>query len=143
MNTELLDKISNHLRNGELVHKRFEFGTINFGTLKHNPDYPLCAWVGDAVGELPVIFPEHFKFYQQECYPYNQIIVYKDSTKAYHIEIDLARFLDIPIHDVRSLFMPDKKRYWANNTVLTDDATKEIVADSIDAYILYRMNLID
>ena len=57
MNAERLLFLADHLEHGTLGHKQFDFGVINIGGGLYE-----CGTAGCAMGELPIVFPDHFMF---------------------------------------------------------------------------------
>jgi hypothetical protein len=56
---DLLEKLGNHLMNGQLGHKNFDFSCYNMDDMKSVTD---CGTNGCAIGELPIIEPTRFRF---------------------------------------------------------------------------------
>ncbi len=68
MNKERLLQLATHLKSGVLGHKVFDFNVIN---CSHNdrglvsalmPVSGVCGTNGCAIGEMPIVFPEHAFF---------------------------------------------------------------------------------
>ncbi len=129
---ERLLKLAKHLESGKLGHKNFDFTVINAGMTQPN----LCGTNGCACGELPIVFPKTFEFYQEGE------VNLKDGSLG-DWEMDVRKFFDIQDDELNHLFIPncqDTKRYCGN--ALGNKATPKEVAKNIREFVkakrLYR-----
>lgn len=116
MNKERLMKIVEHLRHGKLGHKVFDFSHINVDVTDNGSITPAnghCGTNGCAMGELPIIWPDQFKF---------DIVA--------SLTYGTKRWLELTNDEMDYLFYPCS----ANGLYV--DSTKEQVADNIEQYVL-------
>jgi hypothetical protein len=121
---DLLKKLEHHLRNGKLGHIFFDFTQFNWGNEVVNQ----CGTSGCAAGELPILFPNEWKFYDNNIYLKNKSI---GITKS-----DVCSFFGIGFEMFRHLFLPmlqHKKLF--GGKILYNKATKEEVADNMAIFI--------
>lgn len=103
-------KLANHLENWrkdkKVGHKEF-----NFSTISTSESTDVCGSAGCAVGELPVVFPRHFKYDkigEEAIAP----VLKKDNDL-----IDFAAaevFFDLEKDDVYGLFAPNSQQSLSN-----------------------------
>ena len=62
MNVRRLKRLAIHLISGKLGHDIFDVTEINRKNSNEMWDYRGCGTIGGIVGELPICFPESFKF---------------------------------------------------------------------------------
>lgn len=109
-------QLAEHLKHGKLAHDRFDFGTI------HSVEN--CGSAGCALGELPTLWPESFFIRPNvgdvRLMPGGQTI---------------PEFFGITGRDFIDLFFPGHILSWCNNTLLPRSASKDLVADSIIAFV--------
>lgn len=120
-----LRELAEHLQNGELGHKHFDFSSYNIGPVNDNG----CGTSGCAIGECPIIWPEYWTFKPNWK---------DDDIKALPA---LIKNPDLHVMDAGSLFFDINKREFCQMFVprsqelfgmpLEDDATKEEVAEGI------------
>ena len=128
MNKERLLKLADHLEHGKLGHKVFNFEVYN---TRKDGDYPRvnrCGYMGCAIGECPIIWPEDWEFMP---YPVLKGTRWSDRSGVKWFDITLAEF--------RRLFTPYNQhpdRY--GGIALGDDATKEQVAANIRAFVAHK-----
>jgi hypothetical protein len=124
-----LRKVENHLRNGILAHKVFDFSTIDKGEIGENG----CGTNGCAIGELPVIFPDDFVYDTD-----GDVIVTNPKEGVYQSSVweEIDNFFGITSNMSNHLFVPEAQdRYKYGGNELDKEATKEEVADNIAAFI--------
>ena len=57
-----LKKLADHLINGKLGHKKFDFNDWNRGNREQPAEPYKCGFAGCAIGECPIVFPLDWKF---------------------------------------------------------------------------------
>lgn len=131
--------LADHLRNGELGHEQFDFSCYNLEGKGECAESIDCGTNGCAMGELPIIFPEYWRF------RYNSVILL-ENPRLNHLRAAEAFFGLVPASseyeiwdtDYGALFIPKSKRIpWAP-TMLDYHAGKEEVADGIETYVRWR-----
>jgi len=142
--TDLLRQLANHLLNGNLGHKVFDFSTFN-----KNPKIKFdemgineCQTNGCAAGECPILWPDKFEFQKQRI---KLIASDKMDFEA------LSNFFCLSDMECNHLFSPSEHKYnWIteeyNETewdtiyqnismfggkILDDNSTKEEVVNNI------------
>ena len=90
-------KIAEHLEAGKLGHKKFDFRYFNNGA----KDARGCGTSGCAVGEFPIIFPEHWEFGCE----------YRPAPRAaagarVNVLVQVSDFLKISFREAEGLFIP-------------------------------------
>lgn len=145
---ERLLKLAQHLENGELGHKNFDFSCFNRDLLSKGVKLKVstpgsCGTNGCAIGELPIIFPEYWEF----SYPHSNPQLnakykgrkWRESSCSGDIIEDAQVFFNIDVLESLHLFMPDGQNpndYGGKN--LGDYATKEEVAQNIRDFVNYK-----
>lgn len=129
-----LHKLTEHLRNGKLGHKRFDFAIYN--GLEYGRNEPFskngCGTVGCALGECPVIFKD-WKFKGELKRP-----LYKDFSSIY---TSAETFFNLTDGEYAHLFIPRCQQiYKFSGKKLNNNATKEQVAANIEAFIKLKNN---
>lgn len=136
-------KLAKHLQSGKLGHKRFDFNNVH--TVPRSMKSKViqdgfCGTAGCAMGELPIIFPNDWKFEIPDdgcTYP---SVKYKDETPGWYMNIDddrVMEYFDISCSEYEHLFypqaqiqdyiFPDRK-----GKMLSKTATKFEVAQNIE-----------
>lgn len=134
--TKHLRELEAHLRSEQLGHEKFDFTTIN--TLNEE-DVHKCGTAGCAMGEMPIVWPEQWGFFRT--------MVGKKTTEVYEegewdfSDHAIARWFGVyddheEPSELMHLFYPNEQCTTIfGGKHLEDDATKEQVADNIDAFI--------
>jgi hypothetical protein len=123
MNTARLKKIADHLQNGKLGHQVFDYAVINKGNINKKG----CKHCGNAIGELPFIFPQEWSFTTDGVLNHRTISNRWDAMCAFfEIDFDTINFLFFPRNDSYDV---------VNGNWLGKDATKEQVAEHIRRFI--------
>ena len=128
MNKERLLKLADHLEHGKLGHKVFDFGVYNLRKDEGAPAKGRCGYMGCAIGECPIVWPEHWQFG-----PAPVLWGYR-----WTLESGIAWF-DITADEFSHLFLPHgqyPEDY--GGTELGIDATKEQVAANIRAFVAHK-----
>ena len=110
-----LQQIVNHLRNGKLAHKNFDFTIVDNGVGND------CGTNGCAVGEFPKIWPEQFFWLYST-------VGERENGQTHNPALLASKWLNIADSDARYLFYPD-------SSGLGNNATKEQVANHIENFI--------
>lgn len=137
MNKERLLKLAEHLEIGILGHKNFNFNVLNSQSTEEH----MCETSGCAIGELPIIFPEEWKWkkYPARINTYSPRLI-KDDRGGTWKEVD--QFFDLTSDESRVLFIP--YYYYGKESIiireielsqLDENATKEEVAAHIREFI--------
>lgn len=137
--------LARHLDSGNLAHKTFNFDFFN--KINHGEKFQRngCGTVGCAIGELPSLFPRHWKF---ESYTPNALFTPTVLDPVLRSKTSLspwqaaAKFFDIDYQESHALFTPLVDRPWAKNTQLKGVATRKQVAASIRAFVTWKDNKI-
>ncbi len=122
MNKERLLKLANHLLNGKLGHKTFNFAIYNSngdGSIPINK----CGTVGCAIGECPIVFPRSWTF---DRHGLPVLKIYEDNFVMAPYESG-CKFFGIEYEDYIKLFTP--------NLSTNRHATKEQVANNIIKFV--------
>ena len=157
---DLLEKVSKHIRDGELGHKVFDFTVVN-GPPQLSVLQPSgCGSHGCAMGELPIIFPERWRFSDTAgvaLHPEERATLRDDEQDligqvAYFFGLwrdevgalffpyfagvadTFARDLIVPVSDTQS---PSRPTVW-HCQKLPGSATRTQVADNLDLFIAYH-----
>ena len=123
-----LKKLADHLNNGELFHKKFDFSTWNV-----NPRNELtsnkCGYAGCAIGECPGVFPRFWKFSLMG----NPVLKNNlHNNTMYNIEL----FFGLELSAAQHLFVPGYQLPSAfGGKVLGDRATRKAVAKNIYKFL--------
>lgn len=124
-------KIAKHLRSGKLAHKKFNFATYNTTYWGETPN-PLyskrgCGTSGCAIGELPAIWPNSFKWKEFGVLSTRKNVGTKE---------DASRFLGLTSRQYDFLFVPRDSDVCITdyNTRLDSKATAEQVAAHIEKF---------
>lgn len=129
-------QLAAHLESGKLGHDRFDFGTV------HDPggSPKSCGSAGCAMGELPIVFGADWRFgTHEECLDYCIAPMWK--TPDNDTDFDVAEFFGIDSQEVLALFYPDDEVEWLDNRMLTADATRYEVADSIRRFVRWKFEV--
>ncbi len=127
-------KLAKHLENGKLGHEKFDFREYNMS--RNNIPVPnKCGYMGCAIGECPIAFPNEWKFGN-----YGPILISKNDLELNTFNNSLI-FFNIINKEFIHLFIPSHENL--NNQyidlyggkVLFGDATKEEVASNIREFV--------
>ncbi len=125
---ERLLKLADHLESKNRHHKRFNFSILTSGKWIGET---YCGTSGCAMGELPIVFPFHFKFENR----YIPTVVYIPSPWNF-ITIGVARFFGINSCQVKHLFYPNSQLTDAfGGARLGEHASAKQVAKNIRAFV--------
>lgn len=136
-----LSKMANHLREGQLAHEKFGFGTWHIAQEREGN---MCNTLGCACGELPAVFPQMWEYRRVPYNPESAHITSQVALKGKDLwqgaSIDSAgamAFFGLTDKEFRHLFIP---RCQILNTArwLQPDATKEAVAANIEDFIAHK-----
>lgn len=121
--TDMIFALSEHLLNGKLGHKEFNFYFYNH-SYKGNSKPEKCLDCGCAIGELPIIFPCQFYF------DGNKVKSMKN-----HIQISLA-------HSLRSEFSLEENDAYHLHKIFHDfslypEAVKNVITKEMVAHKLF------
>jgi len=130
MNKERLLRGIDHLRNGKLGHKVFDFSTFNrFDLYAPGTRRTVgCGTAGCFIGECPIIWPEEWEF------NYGYLPVLREGGGGKPSESAMG-FFGITGEEFQFLFMPGYKRAPWNDFNLGPLATKEEVAQGMENFI--------
>jgi len=134
--TGRLRKLAKHLRGKHLFHKEFDFGEFTEGKMDKEGNY--CGSVGCAMGEIPAVWPNEWRW---EPYLDGTDIVDIVHKSQQDIDADtdydvIAEFFSITYEQVYHLFEPneqDTDNFGGED--LNRSATAEQVAANIDAFV--------
>src|SRR4051812_3164233 len=114
LHIERMRKLAEHLRTGQLGHKKFGFWTFN------NATEARCGTIGCAVGECPILFPDEWTWLVggNPGLRKNQIDGWDPETSI----DDAAEFFGISDDEAGGLFVPNCERPWAGSE-LSHEAT--------------------
>jgi hypothetical protein len=134
--TDLLRQLAEHLLNGKLGHRIFDFNRFNDAENE-------CGTCGCAAGELPVIWPDEWFFVETNSIEFKSLVIEKD-VKKYPSSISwlsLQQFFNITPNMSYHLFSPsiwdEEGEVWEDNNqmpelfggqILTGGSTKQEVA---------------
>ena len=83
MKKKLLLELARHLDDGKLGHKIFDFAQYNSG------NQAKCGTAGCAIGELPILYPDKWKFEPK----YSEVLLIKNSSED--ACRDVEKFFDL------------------------------------------------
>lgn len=128
MNKERLLKLADHLENGELAHKVFDYSTYN-STPGEYLDINVCGTAGCAIGELPAVWPGVFVWYGSTIL---KIGNHYSSTGG-----SARSWFDLNNHEYEFLFIPSELQSMESMAInpLGKTATKEQVAQHIRRFV--------
>lgn len=126
-------KLAAHLETGKLGHKIFNFDIIN------DTWEPKCGTQGCALGELPIIFPDIWKFSSR-----GYVFTSDPPAVRAQCESDVCTFFSLSDEEYTLLFMPLVKGYsvtlnmplWYK--VTGSRAKKEEVAANIRRFVAWK-----
>ena len=124
---DLLAIVSEHILNGVLGHKHFDFAHVNASV--GDKCKTTCGTHGCAMGELPIIFPDQWEFGGPEG-----VRLIENAGGGFRY--DVCSFFEITGPEMDHLFYPDQQdpsRFGGSR--LSDWATRDQVADNIDEFI--------
>ena len=125
MNKERLLKLADHLETGTLGHKVFDFTKYNATKNGFLPLNNRCGYMGCAIGECPVVWPDDWEFRPDP--------LLKGETWVGGSGI---KWFDVTCEELLHLFAPYFQRVTVYGGIpLGDDATKEEVAANIRAFV--------
>lgn len=135
--------LATHLEDGELGHSRFDFGHYN-GNGNGADAFGVdgCATNGCAVGELPILFPESWKFVRTKLdfdgsdLKYTYAPVYMKMPRSSQ-QWMAAEFFGVTISEADGLFLPNVGRPWQGG-LLSRRATQYAVAESIRLFVAWK-----
>lgn len=119
-----LEKLAQHLETGTLGHKVFDFSTLN-ENIKSFDEPVGCGTNGCAIGELPIVFPNHFKFCGFE------IVNLRTGEDSF---IGHADWFGLCYDVYGSLFDPGRSRPWSKK-ILNNKASRKDVAKGIRDFL--------
>jgi hypothetical protein len=129
IHAERLLKLADHLENGKMGHKEFDFAKYNRGPLDDNG----CGTAGCAMGECPFVFPDDFTF----ALPHGDVTL-KTHLFSSSTLLSGMIFFDIRNDEYSYLFNPRGKHDVLGNNNLTQLSTKEEVAQNIRDFVAYK-----
>jgi hypothetical protein len=124
MHKERLLWLARHLRSGRLGHENFDYKEINAGGTYEN----MCGTRGCALGELPIAFPDKWKFVRglDHLKHYHPRLI---NSSRWSLYSDAKAFFELDEKQLDYLFYP-----FANT--LGDDATADQVANLIEKFVM-------
>jgi len=129
-NTPRLRNLANHLLNGDLGHIVFDLRVMNaqedFQTGYLDTEISYCGSHGDAIGELPIYFPQQWKF---EMRDEDNVFLKHHSSNRTTFE-DVQSFFQLDENQLLDLFWTKRKKNWSD-LILTSKSTKNEVAIEI------------
>lgn len=141
MNAERLLKLADHLENGKLGHKKFDFSAYHadeFGHYYKEPEN--CGHLGCAIGECPVVFPEDWGFGLDCGLDYVPLLLNGEGFGD--PELSSMNFFGLTWEEHMHLFNPCAQDTDAYGGVdLAGDATKEQVASNIRAFVAKKQGV--
>ena len=118
--------LADHLLNGKLGHKVFDFSTYNEGENSENE----CGTNGCAIGECPIAFPDDWMWAKR--LPVLKRIVESQTGDFYFRNYESGmEFFNISHSQYNHLFMPEAQEAKYGGKSLCDYSTKEEVAKNI------------
>lgn len=134
---ERLVKVVEHLEKGVLGHKEFNFSVIN------NGKDGTCGSQGCALGELPIIFPEAWRFNINDVFSGGICLI---RTEQYDFFPGLNEWFGIDYHEAKVLFydnsyLDDKNKELRDKigmAELNKSASKEQVAANMRIFIKWK-----
>jgi len=131
MNAERLLALADHLEKGKLGHERFDFGVINIGG-----GFYECGTAGCAMGELPIAFPDHFRFGEDDS---ASVPIRKDRHPGDWVD-GIRLFFGINGIEMNHLFYSFfQKPVTYGGVMLYQDASKELVASNIRVFVAKKL----
>jgi hypothetical protein len=136
-NIERLLKLAQHLRHGVLGHAQFHFMYINADAYGIELTENGCGTMGCAMGECPTAFPEEWHWVDGvprlvNCTDPPRMGCYRWMDVRKHA----CEFFEIATLQAEHLFLPRSQRIdLYGGQWLRKDATKEQVADNIEAFV--------
>ncbi len=132
MNKERLIQMAEHLESGKLGHEVFDFSTVNDIFL------PKCGTAGCAIGELPIIWPNNWKWSISGSISFIDKH-YDDLDEC--VDECVGEWFDLDEFMVYHLFYPENQKVRVFGGVeLTESATRYDVAANIRAFITKMEN---
>lgn len=124
MNTKRLLKLADHLESGKLGHKRFNFAQLN------DTNEPKCGSAGCALGECPIVFPEHWQWRT------GGIPGLRRGRDTWNTFAGAMAFFRVSQSAVYHLFSPrDQRPLDFGGISLSDKATRKQVAANIRSFV--------
>ena len=127
---DLLQRLADHLKNGELLHDNFNFRYYNLlegvtSKIYNGVEISNCGTAGCAIGELPAV--DHNRFSFKRGYVWDMI-----TSKAVDFE---SNPFNLSENEYDHLFLPNNQKPYFGGSLLGDTATKEQVANNIQIFI--------
>jgi hypothetical protein len=99
MNLSRFNALLDHLEHGVLGHERFDFNFLNHFDDPKNAIGTACGSAGCALGELPIIDPDNWKFcYTGLLYQHGSAHPYKGAAEYFGISVLETEDLFDPAH---------------------------------------------
>lgn len=126
-------KLAKHLRSGKLGHARFDFRRVNADAFGNELWTNGCGAVGCAIGECPIVFPEHWRFVSGQP-NLNRAV---DGSFNLIASFEAAKeFFNLTREEVSHLFAPKQQKASKFRGIrLGKLAKKEQVAANIEAFV--------
>lgn len=127
-NTPRLRILANHLLNGDLGHLVFDLSVMNAQEEGNylNTEIDFCGSHGDAIGELPICFPQQWKFRLGDE---DNVFLKNNSSNSTTFE-DVQDFFQLDENQLLDLFWTNRKKEWSSQ-ILTSKSGKNEVANEI------------
>jgi hypothetical protein len=121
---ERLEKLADHLLNGKLGHQQFDFAFYN---RNFDDGFQSCGTAGCAMGELPIVWPDKFRFSGNSI---------EDITSPDMGTTSVGKvWFGLNTYQYDNLFMPNFLGIRFSKKELDVLATKEDVAENILAFV--------
>ncbi len=130
-------KLADHLEHGQLGHKKFNFGVFNASVNGDHSVKSKCGYMGCAIGECPIAFPEDWAFDERghPCLLENFGLFRFDEECVSGCE-----FFGVNNDEFDHLFVPENQYVKIYGGIdLGRDATKEQVAANIRAFVALKL----
>lgn len=141
MKADLLLQLAEHLESGKLGHQNFDFMVYNadkstnlFGlSLKERPAPYTCGTNGCAIGECPILWPDHWMFGENGD---PELRKNPGENTRYKLHYSILVWFDLTQEEANHLFQPYHQiPYKYGGIPLSDGATKEQVASNIREFV--------
>lgn len=129
MNKEKLLKLADHLENGKLGHKKFDYNFYNLNKEGSKFEPYSCGYAGCAIGECPIAFPNDWEFNKNNDPCLKNELCPSDSAE---------KFFDINYTEFVFLFIPGRELYMDNDEITYSPgsmATKKQIALHIRKFV--------
>ena len=129
-NTPRLRILANHLLNGDLGHLVFDLRVMNAQEEKDNylnTEIEYCGSHGDAIGELPICFPQQWAFQMGEE---DNVFLKHHSSNRTTFE-DVQSFFQLDENQLLDLFWTNRKKEWSSVIINVKSGKNEVANEII------------